>query len=134
MTRRPRPLTLSQTLPARLRSHHSKTVTDSLTRTLLSVIQWSEEAAGLGKERQRQLAFQLLEWLRNIYIEHLAASQISCAPAAEMPQLRLWAAHLPAHFYSRAAAAVNGALSDIDRNVNAKMTFYSVALHLFFAA
>jgi len=101
-------------------------------KRLFTVIQWSEEAAGFGRERQRQLIQYILELLRNIHIEHLKVHQVSCVPPAEIAQLRLWAARLPNSFFSEAANALNEALADIDRNVNAKMTFFSVALRLFY--
>ena len=101
-------------------------------KRLLDAIQWAEEVAGFGRERQRQLVINLLELLRNVYIQHLQAHQISCIPAPEIPKLRSFAAALPSSFFPEAAAALNEALSDIDRNVNAKMNFLSVALRLFF--
>ena len=108
-------------------------MTVCIEKQLLPAIQWSEEAAALGRERQRQLILYLLELLRNIYTEHLLAHQLSCAPESELPRLRSWAAKLPASFFEETANLLNQALADIDRNVHAKMTFYSVALHFFFA-
>jgi len=102
-------------------------------KKLLTAIEWSEDVAGFGREQQRHLVLSLLELLRNIYVEHLQAPQVSAAPLGEIPQLRLWAKRVPPAFFSEAAEVLNGALSDIDRNVNAKMTFYTVATRLFFA-
>ena len=108
-------------------------ITCCVQKKLYSAIEWSEDVAGFGRERQRQLVTSLLELLRNIYVEHLQAPQVSAATSDEIPQLRLWAGKVPASFFSEATEALNGALSDIDRNVNAKMTFYTVATRLFFA-
>lgn len=96
-----------------------------------STIEWCEEVAGLGRERQRQVVFSLFELLRNIYVEHIQAHQISCAPSAEGAQLHFWATRLPISFFGEANQALNEALGDIDRNVHAKMTFFSVAFRLF---
>ena len=104
-----------------------------IEKKLLPAIEWSEDVAGFGRERQRHLVLSLLELLRNIYVERLQASQVSAASPDEIPQLRLWAGKTPAAFFPQANEALNTALSDIDRNVNAKMTFYTVATRLYFA-
>ena len=101
-------------------------------KKLFPAIQWSEEVAGFGRERQRQIIQYILEILRNTYIEHLQVSQISCVPPAKMEQFRFWATRLPSSFFAEATHALNEALTDIDRNVHAKMTFCSVALRLFY--
>ena len=104
-----------------------------LNRDLNAMIQWSEEAAGLGRELQRQTVLHLLALLREVYMEHLKAHQLVYTPQAELPRLTVWAARLPSSFFPAVTAALNDALSDIDRNLQNKMIFYTLSLHFFFA-
>ena len=108
-------------------------ITHSVNKNLFLAIQWAEDVAGFGRERQRQLVLCLLQILRNTYMEHLHADRITTASPDQIPHLRSWANKLSTTFFSIATDALNGALSDIDRNVNSKMTFYTVALRFNFA-
>lgn len=96
----------------------------------IPTIEWCEEVAGFGRERQRQVIHTLLDLLRNVYIEHLQAHQVCYASPASLSQMRFWVTHLPGSFFGEAAQALNDSLSDIDRNVNAKMTLFSAAFRL----
>jgi DNA polymerase-3 subunit delta' len=112
----------------------SDLMTLCVDKKLLSLIEWADDVAGLGREQQRQMVAYTLDLLREVHVEHLHARHISNALASDLPHLGAWASNRPPHFFSQAVEALNGALSDIDRNVNAKMTFYSTALRLFFAS
>jgi len=90
-----------------------------MDKKLLPALEWSDEVADFGRERQRQLVLQLLEIIRNTFLEHVRGKGIT--------------RNIPTSFFSEAADALNGALADIDRNVHAKMTFYTVALRLYHA-
>ena len=99
-------------------------------KNLLAAIQWCEEAAGLGREGQRQLVLYILELLRNIYVECIGAHSLR---KDAINRVSTWASAMPVAFFPDAADALNGALADIDRNVHAKMTFYTMATRLYFA-
>jgi DNA polymerase-3 subunit delta' len=91
-------------------------ITFCFEKKLLPAIECIEEVAGFGRERQRQWVLYMLELVRIRYREHL-----------------LNHSSLPNSFFSEAIGALNDALMDIDRNVNAKMTFYTVVLRIFFS-
>jgi len=91
-------------------------ITYCTEKKLLPAIQWCEEVAGFGRERQKQLVLCMLESIRNRYTKHLYSGS-----------------SLSSSFFPEATIALDAALADIDRNVQAKMTFYTVALRLFFA-
>jgi len=105
-----------------------------LSKDLNAVIQWAEEAAGFGRELQRQTVLHLLALLREVYMEHLKAHRLVYVHETALPALKTWASGFPSSFFSAATAALNDSLSDIDRNVQNKMIFYSLALHFFFAS
>ncbi|MCL2502015.1 MAG: hypothetical protein FWE99_02665 [Bacteroidales bacterium] len=106
----------------------------ALSKDLRALIQWAEEAAGFGRELQKQTVLHLLALLREIYMEHLKAHRLVYVPEAESLVLKAWAAGFPSSFFPLAAAALNDSLSDIERNLQNKMIFYSLALHFFFAS
>ena len=101
-------------------------------KNLLPAIQWCEEVASLGREQQRKLILYLMALLRNLYIEHLQVNHIFYLSPHEVENLNFKASKLPTSFFTEAANALNEAYSDIDRNVHAKMTFFSLALSLFY--
>ena len=60
-------------------------------------------------------------------MESLHSGQVSYASRSIQPQLRLWAPRCPEAFFPVANQILNEALSDLSRNVNAKMNSYTVA-------
>ena len=98
-----------------------------LENNALQLIQWADDMAALGKERQRQSLLHALNLLRELYVESLHAAEVSYASRSMQSQLRLWAPRCPEAFFPAASLIFNEALSDISRNVNAKMSFYTVA-------
>lgn len=128
-------------LYSNLRSERQEEANDFSSRLFDSVlhkdlnasIQWAEEAAGLGRELQRQSVLHLLALLREVYMEHLKAHKFVYISEKEIYKLRTWASGLPSSFFPVATTALNDALSDIDRNLNNKIVFYSLSLHFFFA-
>ena len=105
-----------------------------LHKDLNAAIQWAEESAGLGRELQRQSLLHLLALLREVYMEHLKAHELVYISEKEIYKLKDWATGLPSSFFPIAISALNNALSDIDRNLQNKMIYYSVFLHFFFAS
>ena len=93
----------------------------------LQLIQWADEMAALGKERQKQSLHHALSLLRELYMESLHSGEVSYASRAVQPQLRLWAPRCSEVFFPAANQILNEALGDLSRNVNAKMSFYTVA-------
>ena len=93
----------------------------------LQLILWADDMAALGKERQRQSLLHALGLLRELYIESLRSPGVSYTSQAMQPQLHLWASRCPEAFFPAASQILNEALSDLGRNVNAKMNFYTVA-------
>ena len=95
-------------------------------KKLLPVTQWCEEVAGFGRERQRQMILRLLDAIRKIYLEQIGTMTDARRDAINRVSTLSWN-------FPDIVQALNGALADMDRNVNPKMIFYGVGLRLFFA-
>lgn len=62
---------------------------------------------------------------------NLGAGEISFIPANRLETFRVWANKIDPAFYSRGMDLVNGAMADIERNINPKYIFADLANRFF---
>lgn len=102
-----------------------------ITKDMVSVISVWEDLAISGREKQRQFCFYALEFIRRVYIVSMGIEEISNTPDSQKDVVSLWAKKIKPSFYSRGYDAINGALADIDRNVNSKYIFSDLSNRFF---
>jgi len=100
-------------------------------KDMVSVIAFWEEIALAGRERQKQFCFYVLEFIRRVYMVSLGIQEISNTPGSQREIVAQWAKRIKPAFYSKGYDAINGALSDIDRNVNSKYIFSDLSNRFF---
>ena len=64
-------------------------------------------------------------------MQNLGAGEISFIPANRLETFRVWANKIDPAFYSRGMDLVNGAMADIERNINPKYIFADLANRFF---
>lgn len=100
-------------------------------KDMVRVIALWEEISLTGRERQKQFCFYALEFIRRVYMVSLGIQEISNTPGSQREIISLWAKKIKPTFYSKGYDAINGALSDIDRNVNSKYIFSDLSNRFF---
>lgn len=91
-----------------------------------SLVTWSEQLAAMDKEVQKAFVLFSIERIRACLM--LSLGQDALAFLKEDPaRFRTWASRLPSGFYEAAYACCNRALLELDRNVNAKSIFCTLA-------
>ncbi|MEN6618105.1 MAG: hypothetical protein ABFC28_01175 [Rikenellaceae bacterium] len=102
-----------------------------VAKDMVSVISVWEEIAMSGREKQKQFCYYALEFIRRVYMMSLGVNEISNTPTSQRDTISLWAKKIKPSFYSRGYDAINGALADIDRNVNSKYIFSDLSNRFF---
>ncbi|MBP6364807.1 MAG: hypothetical protein KA300_01710, partial [Bacteroidales bacterium] len=106
-------------------------INTSLSKNLEGSIRVWEEVAQFTRENQLSFCRVLLENIRRIYMLNLGAGEISFIPANRLETFRVWANKIDPAFYSRGMDLVNGAMADIERNINPKYIFADLANRFF---
>ena len=106
-------------------------INTSLSKNLEGSIRVWEEVAQFTRENQLSFCRVLLEKIRRIYMLNLGAGEISFIPANRLETYRVWANKIDPAFYSRGMDLVNGAMADIERNINPKYIFADLANRFF---
>lgn len=109
----------------------SRLMTGCVEKDLVSVISVWEEIAGSGREKQKQFCRYTLEFIRRVYMVSLGAKEISNTPDSQKKVILQWSKKIKPTFYSKGYDAINGALADIDRNVNSKYIFSDLGNRFF---
>jgi len=100
-------------------------------KDMVRVISFWEELALTSRERQKQFCFYALEFIRRVYMISLGIQEISNTPGSQREIVSQWAKRIKPAFYLKGYDAINGALSDIDRNVNSKYIFSDLSNRFF---
>lgn len=101
------------------------------SRDLMKIINFWEEIAQTGRERQRAFCEYTLEFLRRALIIQAGTPEISNTPPAQKEFVTYWANRLKPAFFIKGYDALNNALADIDRNVNSKYIFADLGNRFF---
>lgn len=102
-----------------------------VSKDMMGVISVWEDIAISGRERQKQFCIYALEFIRRVYMVSLGVQEISNTPDSQKEIIAQWAKKIKPSFYSRSYDAINGALADIDRNVNSKYIFSDLSNRFF---
>lgn len=100
-------------------------------KDMVGVISVWEKIAITGRERQKQFCLYALEFIRRVYMVSLGVQEISNTPNSLRENVSQWAKKIKPAFYSKGYDAINGALADIDRNVNSKYIFSDLSNRFF---
>lgn len=100
-------------------------------KDMTAVISVWEEIAFSGREKQKQFCFYALEFFRRVYMVSLGVKEISNTPGSQKEVVSVWANKINPAFYAKGYDAINGALADIDRNVNSKYIFSDLSNRFF---
>lgn len=103
----------------------------SLSKDLSGVISAWEEVAQLTREGQLGFCRTLLEYIRRIYMLSIEAHDLSFIPDNRREMYLQWAKRINPAFFQKGADIVNGAMADIERNVNPKYIFADLGNRFF---
>lgn len=106
-------------------------INSSLSKNLEGSVRVWEEVAQLTRENQISFCRVLLENIRRLYMLNIGAEEISFIPANRVETFRVWANKIDPAFYNRGMDLVNGAMVDIERNINPKYIFADLANRFF---
>jgi DNA polymerase III subunit delta' len=100
-------------------------------KDMSKVIPVWESIAALGRERQKRFCSYSLEFIRQVYMVSLGLTAISNIPVHRKESTAAWAQKFKPSFYQRSYDALNGAIRDIERNVNSKYIFADMSNRFF---
>ncbi len=106
-------------------------INSSLSKDLGGVISAWEEVAQLTREGQLGFCRTLLENIRRIYMLSIEAHDISFIPDNRREMYLQWAKRINPAFFQKGADIVNGAMADIERNINPKYIFADLGNRFF---
>ena len=106
-------------------------INSSLSKDLIGVIRVWEEVAQFTRESQLGFCRTLLESIRRIYMLSMGADDVSFIPGMRREIYTQWAKKVNPTFFQRGADLVNGAMADIERNVNPKYIFADLGNRFF---
>ncbi len=106
-------------------------INSSLSKDLNGVISVWEEVAQFTRESQLGFCRTLLESIRRIYMLSIDAHDISFIPDNRREMYAQWANRVNPAFFQKGADIVNGAMADIERNVNPKYIFADLGNRFF---
>ena len=99
----------------------------SLDKKLIDTFPMWESLSEMGRERQRDWCLYAEQSIRTIYLVASSLEALADPDDGEAEQLRNFARKLNPAFYEKAFKALESALSSIDSNVNAKLTFCNLS-------
>ncbi len=100
-------------------------------KDLVSVISVWEEIAMSGREKQKQFCLYSLEFIRRTYMYSIGLQEVSNTPSDQKEAVYNWSKKIKPTFYTKGYDAINGAMADIDRNVNSKHIFSDLSNRFF---
>lgn len=106
-------------------------INSSLSKDLSRVIMVWEEVAQLSREKQKEFCYNLLEYIRRIYMISIGSPGLSFVPASRTETFRIWASRINPAFFEKGIEHINAALGDIERNVNSKYIFADLGNRFF---
>ncbi|OJV22246.1 MAG: hypothetical protein BGO30_11055 [Bacteroidetes bacterium 41-46] len=106
-------------------------INSALSKDLAGVIKVWEEVAQCRREVQLGFCRTLLESIRRTYMLSLDVENIAFIPAKRREMYANWAGRINPQFFQRGADLVNGAMADIERNVNSKYIFADLGNRFF---
>ena len=95
----------------------------ALEHNLTKLLSIADDLTAPGREKQRDFCIYAENYIRKIFMFANGVPQISFALHDEYPHLERYAAQIKKDFYRKALASLDTALSAIESNVNAKLTF-----------
>ena len=95
----------------------------ALEHNLTRLLSIADALTTPGREKQRDFCIYAENYIRKIFMFANGVPQISFALHDEYPHLERYAAQIKKDFYRKALASLDTALSAIESNVNAKLTF-----------
>ena len=95
----------------------------ALEHNLTKLLAIADALTTPGREKQRDFCLYAENYIRKIFMFANGVPQISFALTGEYEHLERYAAAIKKDFYRKALASLDTALSAIESNVNAKLTF-----------
>ena len=95
----------------------------ALEHNLTKLLAIADALTTPGREKQRDFCLYAENYIRKIFMFANGVPQISFALSGEYEHLERYAASIKKDFYRKALASLDTALSAIESNVNAKLTF-----------
>ncbi len=99
----------------------------SLDKKLIDTFPLWESLSEMGRERQRDWCLYAEQYIRKIYLVASSLEALADLEGDEADPIRDFARRLSPAFYEKAFKALESALSSIDSNVNAKLTFCNLS-------
>lgn len=96
-----------------------------------SVYTWAEDLAARGREAQKGFILAALQTLRECYMTQLGVPQLVRLCPADAQKAASLTARIPLSFYESAFQRLDGCTEQLERNVNAKLLFCSLAFDFF---
>ncbi|MGB4655510.1 MAG: hypothetical protein WBH98_08770 [Bacteroidales bacterium] len=95
------------------------------------ILDWAEDMASQGRESQKAFISAALRILRQYYMVFLNLPQLAFLDRASEVSAKRYAARMSETFFQRIYDRLNTASGQLERNVNAKVLFCSLALDFF---
>lgn len=102
----------------------------SYARRIKEMRKWSEQLAGMGRERQSQFLTYCLSLIRENFIYNFQDTSLNYMNTMEAEFSQKFARFINERNVMSIMDELNMAQSDIERNVNAKMVFFDFALKM----
>ena len=95
------------------------------------VLDWAEEMATLGRESQKAFMASSLQILRQYYMVFVGLPSLAFLDAASLATASRYASRMSGNFFNRIYNRLNTATGQLERNVNGKALFCSLAFDFF---
>ena len=95
------------------------------------IIDWAEDMAALGREEQKNFTNNALQILRQYYMVYLEAPSLAGADTARQAKIQRYADRMSGTFFTNIYNRLNTTAERLERNVNAKILFCSLAFDFF---
>lgn len=92
---------------------------------------WADEMAGMGREPQKAFVLHSLQAIRAYYMLKMGMPRLAYMDPSHLVQAQLRVAAMPTPFFDFAYNRLNAAMAQLERNVNPRPLFCSLALDFF---
>ena len=118
-------------VPKEIRIQLEKLLDMCLSGKPSEVAQWAEDMAALKREEQKSFIHYTLQILRQYYMVHLGLPSLARLDTALQEKAQRYAIRMPESFFTHIAEQLNISAERLERHVNAKVLFTSLAFDFF---